>query len=234
MVLYPVSSSFRARFVTHNFVTHILSHQLCHTHTQPCTHTIFRTQLSRTTLSHTIFHAHLCHAHTIFHAQLCHIIFHTQLCHTHNLAHTHTQSFTHNFVTHTILHTHTQFSHAQSFTHTQPSHTHNFVKHNLSHTTFHTQSFTHTTLSHTIFHIQSFTRNLCHTPSFTHNLVTQSFTQLLCHTQRRTSPLVARGAAPLCRAGAARAHTNLRFARQAWRLLTSAFVLRGRRGACSH
>ena len=46
--------------------------------------------LSHTSLSHTISHA----------STLSHTIFHTQLCHTH------TQSFTHNFVTHTIFHTH--------------------------------------------------------------------------------------------------------------------------------
>ena len=47
---------------------------------------------------------------------------------------------------------------------------------------------------------------------------------------RAWAPLVARGAAALCMAGVALAHINFRFAWQAWRLATSTFVLRGRRG----
>jgi len=44
--------------------------------------------------------------------------------------------------------------------------------------------------------------------------------------------LVARGAAPLCVAGVALGDIHLGFASQVWHLVTSAFVLRGRRGAC--
>ena len=47
---------------------------------------------------------------------------------------------------------------------------------------------------------------------------------------RAWAPLAARGAAALCMAGVALAHINFRFAWQAWRLATSTFVLRGRRG----
>ena len=43
--------------------------------------------------------------------------------------------------------------------------------------------------------------------------------------------LVARDAAALCVAGVAQCHIHLRFTWQAWRNLTSTFVLRGRRGA---
>ena len=50
------------------------------------------------------------------------------------------------------------------------------------------------------------------------------------------SPLVARGAAALCVAGVALAHIDIHvaFALRAWHLATSTFVLRARRGSCSH
>ena len=88
-----------------------------------------------------------------------------QLCHI--------PYFTHNFVTHYLSHTtwsHTIFHILSHIT--------------LSHTIFPTLS--RTTLSHTIFHTQ-----LCHTPSFTHNLVTHhlSHTQKTCHTPSFTHNL---------------------------------------------
>ena len=98
------------------------------------------------------------------------------------------------------------------------SFTHNFVTHHLLHT--HTifvnhlcqpPSFTHH-LSHTISHT-----HLCQPPSFTHHLLhtifhTPSFTHThhLSHTSLPT--------------------TIFDFAWQAWHLVTSTFVLRGRRG----
>ena len=114
---------------------------------------------------------------------------------------------THNFVTHHL--SHTTLSH-NTLSHTI-FHTHNFVTHNfVTHTIFHTQ------LCHT-----PFFNFVTHTPFFTHNFVTHhlSHTQL-CHLAwqawhwlhlagsggalgRRWSPLVARGAAPLCVAGVA-------------------------------
>ena len=89
------------------------------------------------------FHTQLCHT-QLFHTQLCHTqLFHTQLfSHTtlsHHLFHTHTQSFTHNFVTFI------------SFTHTQ-SFTHNFVTY---------ISFTHNTFTYTNLHTQH-----CHAQLF--------------------------------------------------------------------
>ena len=135
-------------------------------------------------------------------------LLHTQLCHT--------PSFTYNFVNHHLSHPifHTQLCQPPSVTH-HLSHT------TLSTTIFHTQlchtpSFTynfvnhhlsHTTLSHTIFHIQlcqppSFTHTtLSHTPSFTYNFVNHYLGDIY-----------------------------LRLVWQAGRLVTSTFVLRGRRG----
>ena len=156
------------------------------------------------------------HTHTIYHTQLCHTpSFTHQLCHT--------PSFTHNFVTHYLSHT------------------------TLSHTIFHTQ------LSPTIFHTQ-----LCHTLSFTQlawqawHLVTSTFVSRGKHGTWSHSPsfcvagvalmalgwlwwrawtgLVAGDTAALCVAGVALGDIHLRFAWQAWHLVTSTFVLRGRRG----
>ena len=104
----------------------------------------------------------------------------------------------------------------------------------MSHNIFHTQLL-HTTLSTTIFH----------TPSFTHHLSHTIFVNHLSHTIFHTSSaifvtpsftwqawpaLVAGDAAALCVAGVALGHIHLRFTWQAWHLVTSTFVLRGRRG----
>ena len=129
-------------------------------------------------------------------------IFHTQLCHTHTPSFTHnfvTPSSTHNFVTHHLSHT----------TFVTPSSTHNFVTHHLSHN-FVTRRLSHTTLSHTVFHTQLchththhlsrttlsrtdlshrtlshivFHTQLCHTPCFTHKIITHrlSHTNLSHH-----------------------------------------------------
>ena len=152
-------------------------------------------------------------------------IFHTQLCHTHTPSFTHnfvTPSSTHNFVTHHLSHT----------TFVTPSSTHNFVTHHLSHN-FVTRRLSHTILSHTVFHTQ-----LCHThtPSFTHNFVThRSFTQnfvthrlshttlshTVFHTQNYHTPsFTHKFVTPSLR----------HFVWQAWHLVTSTFVC-GRCGA---
>ena len=139
-----------------------LTHHLSHATLSPTifdtpsfTHNFVTHHLLRTTLSQTIFHRpsftdHLSHTHTtLSHTIFHHTIFHTQLCHTTSFA---TPSFTHHFVTHYLSHT------------------------TLSHALFHTQlshQLSHTTLSHT------HTIFLCHTPSFTYNLVTRNFVLLL-------------------------------------------------------
>ena len=156
-----------------------------------------------TTLQHTIFHTHtqLCHT------PLCHTPSFTynfvtnQLCHTHHLSHTHnTPSFTRNFFTHQLYHTHT----------------HNFVTHHLSHTTLSYTTLSHTSkhnfVTHQLCHTLSFTHQLCHTPSVSHTI----FHIQLCHT-------------PLCHTPTL-SQTIFHFACQAWHLLTSTFVLRGRHG----
>ena len=188
----------RPHFVTHNFVTHHLSHQ-CHTIfviTQLCHTPSLSYHLSHTSLSyhdsHTIFHTQLDHT-LAFTTSLSHTIFHTQLCHTPSLSHH-------------LSHTSLSYHHSHTIFHTQLDHTLAFTT-SLSHTIFHTQlchtNLSHTSLSHTIFHT-----HLCHTPSFTH-ISPPSFwhfpvadVALLTHGWvwwRAWAPLVARDAAALLR-----------------------------------
>ena len=162
----------------------------------------------------------------------------TQLCNTPSFTHTHnfvthlfvTHHLSHttlsqtNFVTHTIFHTHTHHTHTQhTIFHTQlfhtptlsHTHTHNFVTHHLSHTTLSYTTLSHTSkhnfVTHQLCHTLSFTHQLCHTPSVSHTI----FQIQLCHT-------------PLCHTPTL-SQTIFHFACQAWHLLTSTFVLRGRR-----
>ena len=95
--LYPAASASSSSAST-IFVTHHLSHTICHTqlcHTPSFTHNFVTHHLSHTSVTHR--HTSLSHttlSHTIFHTSLSHTITHhchTQLCHT--------PSFTHNFVT---------------------------------------------------------------------------------------------------------------------------------------
>ena len=220
----PAASSAQlchTQFFTHDFVTHTQS--FTHTHNLSHTHTA---------LSHTIFQAHnfVTHTHAIFHTQLfvTHNLSHTQLCHTPN------------FVTHvTLPHTHTQLCRTHPHT-IFPTHTHTtlshtiFPKQNLSHTTLShnlpRNSLSHTTLSHT--HSLSraiFQTQLCHTQSFTHNSL--SHTIFVTHTQLcDIQSFTHNDAAALCVAGVALGDIHVPFVWQAWHLVTSTLVLRGRRG----
>ena len=158
-------------------------------------------------LSHTTC-SHTTLSHTLFHIQLAH----TQLCHTQLCP----LSLSHTTCSHTTL------------SHTTLSHTHNFVAHNLlahSHTTLpHTHNLfthnfvTHTTLSHT---------QLCHTTcSQTQPRNSATHTQLVhTHTHNFVTHHLS--------------HTTLSHSMVSHNFLThttcsSTFVLRGRRGTCSH
>ena len=216
LILYPSRSS---RSSSSSSARSSLSQTICHT--QLCQPPSFTHNFVTHHLSHTIFHTH---THIFVSHHLSHTIFHTQLCHP--------PSFTHIFVTHHLSHTslshtifHTQLCHPPSFTHI-------FATHHPS----------HTSLSHTIFHT-----HLCHLPSFTHIFVVWHGRRGACCTWWRAwSPLVARGAAPLCVAGVALVALGGAFGRrwspgaprhfawQAWHLVTSTFVSRGRRGTCRH
>ena len=200
-------------FVTHNFVTHHLSHTIFVTHHLSDT---YNNQLVTHHLSHTIFvnhHLHLCQTTTIF---VKHHLSHTYFV-THHLSHT-IKSPT--YIFHTPL---CQPSHHQSLSHTTLS------THHLSHTSlpnicvtiFHTPS-----LSHTIFHTHIICRHLClrftwQAWHFGH--IHLRFAWQAWHLWHWVA--VARlGALDWSRV------TPRHFAWQAWHLATSTFVLRGRRG----
>ena len=212
---------------THNFVTHThLCHtQLCHTPSFThnfvthifVTHNFVTLHLSHTTLSHT-FLSHTTWSHTsLSHTAFSHTtLSHTTLSHTH----THTPSFTLNFVIHILSHT----TLSQTIFVTQLGHTHVFGTHTeLCHTHTHTQlCHTHNfvTHTHTIFHTQ-----LCHT----HIFVTQLGHTHLCHTQLCHTPSLRgwrggpwRHRLCICVAGVALGdiHLRLRFVWQAWHLAT--------------
>ena len=166
------------------------------------------------------------------------------LCYTPSFTHTllhicHTPSFTHallhpiSFI-HTLLHT---IFHTHSLSHTQSCHTPSFSRcgtwrqfcvaghtHFVTHHLFHSHFVTHH-LSHTLF----VTHNLCHT----HNLVTHhlsvgvalgdSFAWQAWQLWHWAGSGGALGPVLV-------AVTPRHFAWQAWHLVTSTFVLRGRRG----
>ena len=183
-----------------------------HTHTPLC-HT---PSFTHNFVTHSLSHATTHNLTTLSHATwsdpslspttLSHTIFHTQLCHT--------LYFTRNFVTPLfVTHhlSHTQLCHTHTHNLVRPLFiTHNFVTHN-----FATHHLSHTTLSHTIFHTQllhdihlRFVRQAWHSPHWAGS-----------------------GGALGSRLGAAWAPVTPRhFAWQAWRLATSTFTLRGRRG----
>ena len=162
---------------------------------------------------------------------LSHTIFDTTLSNTisvtHQLSHptlSHT-NFQHNFVTHHLWHTtltntisDTQLCHTLSFPH-------NFVTHQLSHTTLSHSIKSHMTQCH--IHLR-FTwqawRNV------TSTFVLRGRRGTFGTGWRAWAGLVARDAAALCVAGVAQCHIQLRFTWQAWRNVTSTFVLRGRLG----
>ena len=204
--------------------------------------------LTHTTLSHTIFHTQLCHTpffthhfvtHTIFHTplchppslntQLCHTLFHTQLCHT--------PSFTHHFVTHHL--SHTTLSH--TIFHPLLCHTPSFT-HHLSHTTLAWQAWHLVTST---FVSRGKRGTWSHPPSFCVAGVALMALGWLWwrawarfsrrwRVWRRGTLRGRRGTwwhPPSFRvAGVALGHIHLRFAWQARHLVTSTFVLRGRRG----
>ena len=189
-------------FVTHDFVTHHLSHiifdtpswthhlshhfvthHLWHTVTDHFSHTIFHTPLCLTpSLTHHLSQHHLSHTNFVTH-HLSHNFVTHQLCHTPSFTHQlcHTPSFTHH-LSHTIFHTPSQaIFHTPSFTqhfashHLSPHHlSHKFVTHQLCYLPSFTHHLSHTVTGHLSHTI--FHTTLCLTPSFT----TPSFTQI-CH-----------------------------------------------------
>ena len=135
----------------------------------------------------------------------------TQL--THNSTHTqlaHTQLNSRNLLTHNSAHTQLAHTHTTQLTHNLSSHnllTHNLPYSYITHT--HTHVSSHNLSTHNLFTHNFLTQNLS-----THNLLTHNLSFL-------TSTFVT---------GVALGDIHLRFTWQAWHLVTSTFVSRGRRG----
>ena len=194
---------------THNYVTHHLPpHHLSHT----ALRTTFAHNFAHTTLSHTIFHTQLCTHNFVTHHLPPHHLSHTTL-HTPSFT---TPSFTHNFVT--TLHTHTQLCHTPSFTSLCLAGVAlGDIHHHFVWQAWHlvTSTFVSRSRCGTYGTGLALVAQLCHNFARAH-----THTQL-CHTPSFT---------PLCVAGMALADIHLRFAWQAWHLVTSNFVSRGRPG----
>ena len=125
-------------------------------------------------------------------------------------------SHTHNFVT-TLSHAHTRNIFHTQLCHT-PSLAHNFVSHSLvTHSLSHTHTDTHNFVTHT----QLCHTELCHT-ELCHTELCHTHTHNLSHTVMHNFVTDNLG------------HIRLRFAWQAWHLVTSTFVLRGRPGTSRH
>ena len=163
------------------------------------------------------FTRHLCHplTHNLVNHHLSHTIFvnhhlsHTSLS-THHLPHLcQPPSFTRNLSHTTRQPTHTQLCQPPSF---KPSFTPIFVNHHLSHTTW--SIVKHIFVTHHLSH-------LCQPTSFIPIFVNH-------HLSHTTLSIVNNHL--LCLAGLALSDIHLRFAWQAWHLVTSTFVLRGKQG----
>ena len=158
---------------------HIFVTQLCHTHLR---HT--PSFVTRTVLSHTIFHTqsfthtHLCHTpsltHTIFHTHLCQtpslthiLVTHPHHCHTPSLTHIFVTQLCHTHLCHTPLyHTHTPFLAHTTLSQATLSctifHAHTCLLHAITHTIFYTQPCHTSSWSHTTLHIQLFNWSILH------------------------------------------------------------------------
>jgi hypothetical protein len=110
----------------------------------------------------------------------------------------------HATLSYTIFHTQLYPTPSHTIFHIQLCHTHNFVTHSLSRTTLSNTIFqTSQTIFHTqLCHTRSFTHHLSHTIFFKHHLLHTIFHTHLSHTTLSH----------------ALAHSNLRFAWQAWHL----------------
>ena len=185
-----------------NFVRTIFDTQLCHTLTFTNNSVTQRSSANKT-LSHAIFD-HNSPPPT----QLCHTPSLTQLCHTLSLSHTLCHTPTFHFVTHQLFHT--------------LSLTRGMLRH------FAWQAWH---LATSTFVSRGRRGTWRHSPSFAWqawHLAALMALSWLCW--RAWAGLVAGDATALCVAGVAQCHIHLRFTWQAWRNVTSTFILRGRRG----
>ena len=224
--------------LTHNLLTHHLPTPLTHT---PLTHTH-----THHLPTHHLLTYHLPTHHLLTHHLPTHHLPHTTYSHTTyphtTYSHTTYPHTTYTQLTHTPL-THTPLTHTPlPLTHTPLTHTHTTYSHTTCpHTTYSHTTYSHTTYSHTTYPHTTYTQ-LTHTP-LTHTPLTHTPLPLthtpLTHTHttyshttypHTTYPFGAEAAAVVCVAGVAIGDIDLRFAWQAWHLVTSTVTLRGRRG----
>ena len=191
--------------VTHNFVTHHLSH---------------------TTLSHTIFHTQLCHP-----PSLSHTIFHTQLCHTQSFTHT---SLSHTTLSHWHLVTCTAALCVAGVALGDIQRHFVWQAWHLATSTFvlRGRPGTYGTGLALVARWAGIGRRWCcgtlrhrrgtwrHRPSFSRGRRGTT----ICTWWRAWSPLVAGDAAALCLAGVAQSDIHLRFTWQAWHLVRCCHV----------
>ena len=232
--------------------------QLCHTQSftqQRChTHTIFQDNLSHTTLSRTIFTQQLCHTHKIFHTttlQHTHYLSKQSFTHTHNFV-------THHLSNHFVLRggRATYMTLGWLWWPAWPFVARRAAALCVAGVAgVAGVALAHIHLRFSVADVALGDINLRfarvgsggalgpryspaaprHFAWQARHLVTSTFvlrgrTALGWLWWRAWAPLFARGAAALCVAGAALGDIDLRFAWQLWHLLTSTFVLRGRRG----
>ena len=172
-------------------------------------HRLPHTPLTPPVITHTTCHHTICHDDNL----LTHNSTHTQLAHI--------QLNSHNLLTHNS--THTQLAH---ISHTTCHHTYNLSSYNLL-----THNSTHTQLAH----MQLNSHNLSSHNLLTHNLpysyITHTHTHTLTHTRFITQlPHTQLVHAQLAHTQLVLRDIHLRFTWQAWHLVTSTFVSRGRRG----
>ena len=246
-VTHHLSHTALSATIFHHLSHTTLSTTICHTHRFSHTASVTH-HLSHTTLSATIFHR-------LSHTTLSTTIFHIQLCHTPSVTHhlSHTPSVTHHF-SHTTLST-PSFTYNFVNHHLSPSFTHNFVNH---HRSFCVAGVTLMALSGALGPAWSRVtpRNFCvagvalgdihlhftwqawhlvistlisHPRSFCVAGVTlMALSGALGPAWSRVTPR------NFCVAGVALGDIHLHFTWQAWHLVTSTLISRGRRGTISH
>ena len=212
---------------------------------------------SHTTCAHT----QLAHLHTpLAHTQLVFTLLVTHNLSTHHLSSHHLSHHnlsTHNLSSHYLSTSHTTCHHATCLHTTCPSHnfdhfssTHNLSSHNLSSDHFSSHHLSsHHLSSHNLSTHNLSSHNLSSDHLSSHHLLTHSLSShnlsSLCVAGvarmalgwlwwRARFPRARVDAAAFCVAGLALGDFHLRFTWQAWYLVTSTFVSRGRRGTWRH
>ena len=202
---------------THSVNIHFCQHTLCHHFVN--IHFAY---------SHLHTHTHTHNTHfvniTLCQHTLCQHTLSTHTLSTYTSVNTHfvTTLSTYTLLTHTYIHTHTHNTHFVNIHFCQHTLCHHFVNIHFAYSHFNTHTHTHTHKTY------FFAWQAWYLVTFT--VVSRGRRGTHGTVWRAWSGLVARGAAALCVAGVALGDIHLRFAWQAWYLVTFTVVSRGRRG----